>query len=337
MTGLRGSATPLTQRYDVGLLDLDGVVYLGRAPIPGVPNALDAVREQGMRLAFVTNNASRTPEEVAALLSGMGVTASPAEIVTSAQAAARVLAENLPPGARVLVVGADALRSEVAGRGFAVTADAEDGPAAVVQGYSPDVGWPVLAEATVAVRRGAFWLATNTDITVPSVRGPLPGNGAMVAVVVAAAGRDPVVAGKPEPALHAESVARTAARRPLIVGDRLDTDIDGANRAGCDSLLVLSGVTAARDLLTAGEAYRPTFLAADAAGLLECHPAVHDGCSGGWRAERSGSDVVLAGGGADPLDALRAVLTAAWSEQCPVETVRGDGDAARAVVGTYQL
>lgn len=310
------------ERYDAALLDLDGVVYVGGRPVPGVADALAAARAGGMRLAFVTNNASRDPDEVAALLKDLGVEATPTEVVTSAQAAARMLAQRLQPGTRVLVVGSDALRREVRGRRLRAVATAEDEPEAVVQGYAPDVGWRELAEATVAVRRGALWVATNTDTTLPSPRGPLPGNGTLVSAVRAASGRAPLVAGKPEPALLEEARARTSAARPLVVGDRLDTDIEGASRIDADSMLVLSGVTTARELLNAGPGRRPTYVAADAAGVLADHPVPSQVGTAEWRCRgwlatvNSEGALVLTGAGNDDLDALRALCAARWAVGC---------------------
>ncbi|HVE31561.1 MAG TPA: HAD-IIA family hydrolase, partial [Mycobacteriales bacterium] len=243
---------PPAHRYDVALLDLDGVVYLGSTAIPDVPEALAEVRKAGMRLAFVTNNASRTPAAVAEMLTGMGVQATEDEVVNSAQAACHVLAETLPPGAKVLVVGTTGLIEAARERGFTLVESADDQPAAVVQGYGPNVGWQQLAEATVAVRRGAWFVATNLDATVPSNRGPLPGNGSLVGVVAQTTGVTPTAVGKPDPAMHRESVQRSGATHPIVVGDRLDTDIEGAGRVGCDSMLVLTGVTTPADLLGAG-------------------------------------------------------------------------------------
>ena len=303
MTPLVGTVVPPAERYDVALLDLDGVVYLGPTGISGAAEALAAARAAGMRLAFVTNNASRTPEAVAELLRGAGVEAAPAEVVTSAQAACHVLAERLPAGAKVLVVGGEGLRREAELRGFTVVAGADDEPAAVVQGYGPDVGWRDLAEATVAVRRGAWWVACNLDLTVPSARGPLPGNGTLVGTVRIATGVEPLSTGKPDPAMHRESVERSGARNPVVVGDRLDTDIEGASRVGCDSLLVP-------------------------------HPAPQPDGSGGWRcggwtAGTVGGGLVLGGAG-DDLDALRALCAAAWTSGGTA--VRPDGDAAAAAI-----
>jgi glycerol-1-phosphatase len=304
---------PPAHRYDVALLDLDGVVYLGSTAIPDVPEALAEVRKSGMRLAFVTNNASRTPAAVAEMLTGMGVQATADEVVSSAQAACHVLAEKLPAGAKVLVVGTTGLIEAARERGFTVVGSADDDPAAVVQGYGPNVGWQQLAEATVAVRRGAWFVATNLDATVPSNRGPLPGNGALVGVVAQTTGVTPTAVGKPDPAMHRESVQRSGATHPIVVGDRLDTDIEGAGRVGCDSMLVLTGVTTPADLLGAGPRQRPTYVAASVRGLLDPQPVPRregDGwVCGGWRAT---ADLALSGDG-DDLDALRALSAAAWA------------------------
>ena len=314
---LRGSTEPLASRYDVALLDLDGVVYLGGHPIPGAAEALEKASASGMRLAFVTNNASRTPSAVAAQLTGLGVPAGAADVITSAQAAGRLLAERLPPGAPVLVVGGAGLRAAVRERGFCPVTLASDRPAAVVQGYAPGLSYDQLAEGALAVAAGAWYVASNADSTLPTPRGRAPGNGSLIQVIVTATGRSPVVAGKPEPPLHAEAVARSGARNPLVVGDRLDTDIESAVRSGADSLLVLTGVTHPVDLVLAPARCRPTYLAEGLAGLLVPHPAVTpagDGFQcGGWQA-RPGDHggIVLSGSGAG-MDGLRALCAAAWS------------------------
>ncbi len=310
---LGGTDEPPARVYDVALLDLDGVIYLGSTVIDGVPDALDEARRAGMRLAFVTNNASRTPAAIAQMLSGMGVAATPDEVTTSAQAACHVLADKLPAGAKVLVVGTTGLIEAARERGFTLVDSAEDEPAAVVQGYGANVGWKDLAEATVAVRRGAWYVATNLDSTVPSERGALPGNGALVGVVQATTGVTPTSTGKPDPAMHRESVQRSGASRPIVVGDRLNTDVEGASRVGCDSMLVLTGVTTPADLLAAVPEQRPTYVAESARGLLEPQPAparagVGWTC-GGWTVSPGGR---LSGQGTD-LDALRALCAAAWA------------------------
>ncbi len=336
----QGSAEPLCQRYDAALLDLDGVIYLGGAPVPGAPKALAQAAEAGMRLAFVTNNASRSPSAIAAQLTGLGVAASTADIITSAQAAAHLLADRLPAGAPVLVVGGIGLRIALRERGLRPVSTAADRPAAVVQGYAPDISYTELAEGALAVRAGALYVASNADTTLPTSRGPQPGNGSLVAVIVTATGIRPVVAGKPEPPLHAEAIARTGARRPLVIGDRLDTDIEGAVRGGADSMLVLTGVTSPAQAVLAPPGQRPSYLAANLSGLLEPHPEVRaaDGefCCGGWSARRGAGGaggLKLAGDGA-PVDGLRVLCAAAWSG---AGTDDVSAEAARSAVARLRL
>ena len=319
---LAESLQPLVERYDAALLDLDGVVYVGTSPVEHAAEAIRDARAAGCRVAFVTNNASRPPETIAAHLRDLGVAAEAEDVVTSAQAAARLLADRLPAGAPVLVTGAQGLREQVELAGLRVVTSADDEPAAVAQGYSQDLTYADLAEASLAVRAGALWVAANTDTTMPSRRGLLPGNGALVAAVAAATGASPLVAGKPQLPLHREAVARTGARRPLVVGDRLDTDIEGAVSARTPSLLVLTGVCTPAELLAAPPELRPTYVAADLRGLLEPHPGPRpDGegfTCGQWRATpRDGSvDVrrLRAHGdeAADSINWLRAAAAATW-------------------------
>ena len=335
-----GSAASPSEVYDVALLDLDGVVYVGPDAVPSVPEALAAARRAGMRLGFVTNNAARTPADVAAHLTALHVPAEADDVITSSQAAATVVSELLAPGARVLAVGGPGVAAALTAAGLEVVDGAEDEPAAVVQGYGRDVGWRQLAEAVVAVRNGARHVATNLDATIPSPRGPLPGNGAMVGIVSAITGHAPLVTGKPDPAMHAECVRRTGARRPLVVGDRLDTDIEGARRAGAASLLVLTGVTDPGTLLAAPPEQRPDLLSPDARGLLARHPAVvadgADHCCGRWRVGPAEAEDVLvleavAGGDdGDGLDGLRALCVAHWARH------PHDGAAARVIASGEQ-
>lgn len=310
-----GSETALVDRYDAGLLDLDGVVYIGPNPVAYAAESLAQARARGMRLAFVTNNASRSPKAVAEHLTELGVAADASEVATSAQAAARLVAGLVAPGSAVLVVGGDALEEALIERGLRPVRSLDDGPSALVQGYHPNVDWVQLAEGTFAVRAGLPWVASNTDLTIPTPRGIGPGNGTLVNVIRQASGAEPLVAGKPELALHRESIDRVAAERPLIIGDRLDTDIEGAVRAGTPSLLVLTGVTGPAELLAAGPSRRPTYLAADLRGLLTA-PAdvVVDGGEatlGGWSARVQAGRLRLSGAG-DPVDALRVACVATW-------------------------
>lgn len=308
------------------MFDLDGVVYLGSEAVPAAPESIRSVVDGGSPVAYVTNNASRRAREVADLLRSLGVPARDEEVLTSGAAAAEMLAAELPAGAAVLVVGSPSLREEIRAVGLTPVDGAADAPVVVVQGYGPTVGWADLAEGCVALRAGARWMATNTDATMPSTRGPVPGNGSMVAALsVALGGRRPdVVVGKPEPALFRVAAQHRGATHPLVVGDRLDTDIEGAVRAGMDSLLVLTGVSSARDLLHASPAQRPTHVAADLRGLSTSDdasripPWTGDGtvCVGAWRANHDAGQLVLTGpadDGGDPIDALRVLTTLAWA------------------------
>ncbi|MFD5058919.1 MULTISPECIES: HAD hydrolase-like protein [unclassified Streptomyces] len=312
-----GSSTALSEAYDTALLDLDGVVYAGGTAIVHAVDSLGAARDGGMHLAYVTNNALRTPATVAEHLTELGVPAEPADVITSSQAVARLMADQLPAGARVLVIGGEGLRAALVERGLVPVESADDDPAAVAQGYGgADMAWGRFAEAAYAIARGVPWFASNTDLTIPSARGIAPGNGAAVEVVRIATGAEPQVAGKPLPPMHRETVLRTGAKRPLVVGDRLDTDIEGAFNGGVDSLLVLTGVTDARQLLAAEPRHRPTYVDADLRGLLTGQPEVAEtdggfGC-GGWTAAVRADELVLEGDG-DVLDGLRALCGAAWS------------------------
>jgi HAD superfamily hydrolase (TIGR01450 family) len=301
----------LIDGYDTLLLDLDGVVYLGSHAVPGAREALDGAQGRGVRLAYVTNNASRTPAAIATHLRQLGVPAAAADVVTSAQAAARLIAERVAPGSNVLVVGGSGLRMAVRDRGLRPVSTATESPVAVVQGIAPGLSYGLLSEGALAVRQGALFVASNRDSTMPTGRGELPGNGAMVRVIAAATGVEPVYAGKPDPPLHRESVIRTGARRPLVVGDRLDTDIEGASNAGVESLLVLTGVATALDVLTAEPRHRPTYVAEDLKALLLPYPEVRDGACGGWQARWRDGVLRLEGDGSR-IDGLRAACDAAW-------------------------
>lgn len=256
-------------RFDVLLLDLDGVVYAGGAAVPYAVEALTSAQLAGVRLAYVTNNASRPPLAVAAHLAELGLSVTAADVVTSAQAGGRLLSAHLAAGAKVLVVGGAGLHEAVHERGFKVVAAAADDPSAVIMGFSPDISWRELAQATYAVRGGARLFATNTDRTIPTGEGIGPGNGLLVGVVAEASGSTPLVAGKPEPPLMLESVERTGARSPLVVGDRLDTDILGARNAGLPSLLVLTGVSTIEDVLSTPFSERPDYISANLRALLD--------------------------------------------------------------------
>ncbi|BCY13536.1 HAD-IIA family hydrolase [Actinoplanes sp. L3-i22] len=319
----------LASSYDLAIFDLDGVVFLIDKPIPGAAEAVERLRAEGTSIAYATNNASRRAADVATLLTGMGVSATPAEVLTSAGAAAALVAEHVEPGSPVLVVGAEALRGEVRDAGLTPVDSADDAPVAVVQGYGPEVGWKILSEAALAVRAGATWYATNTDRTLPSPRGPLPGNGSLIAVLRTALDREPdVVVGKPQPALFTTAASAAGAERPLAIGDRLDTDIQGAVGAGMDSLLVLTGVSGPKDLLAAPAERRPAFVAADLSGLFRPadRAAVPAAEVDGWTVTREGDRAVLDGSG-DPVDALRLLCGVTWDGVAPADISAASADA----------
>ncbi|MEU5943201.1 HAD-IIA family hydrolase [Micromonospora sp. NPDC047548] len=324
----------LVDGYTLVVFDLDGVIYLIDRPIPGAVEAVGRLHAEGRAVAYATNNASRRSSQVADLLTRMGVPAEPQEVLTSAAAAAELLRDGLPAGAPVLVVGAEALRAEIRAAGLTPVARADESPAAVVQGYGPQVGWVDLAEACVAIRAGATWVATNTDRTLPSGRGPLPGNGSLVAALRHALEREPdVVVGKPEAALFATAARRAGGGRTLVVGDRLDTDIEGARRAGLDSLLVLTGVSDVPELLAAPAPRRPAYVAMDLAGLFDPAAVARvpgDPDTGGWSAAPVDGGLELRGAGR-PLDALAALCAAAWSSSGPPDVRPATPEAERAL------
>ncbi len=311
---------------DVLLLDLDGVVYRGSTAVPHAAESLDRVRATGVRVGYITNNASRTAGTVAAQLTGLGMAATAEDVVTSPQAAVRLLAERLPAAARILVIGGIGLSSVVADAGFTVVTSADDAPDAVVQGFSPEIGWKDLAEASFALADSdRLWIATNTDWTIPVDRGLAPGNGTLVSAVHAVVGRLPVVAGKPETPLFTTAVERFDAARPFFVGDRLDTDIQGARAAGMPSALVLTGVDGPKQVIAAPEHARPEFLLADLRGLLEPYPLVErrgDGFRVGRSVARvSGTALEVVRPGA-PIDLLRAAAAAVWASEVGAYALR---------------
>lgn len=311
--------TPL-DGVDLVLADLDGVVYKGPDAIPHAVESLNRAAET-VRVGYITNNASRTDASVAGHLNELGLHVAPSDVVTSPQAAVRLLAEHVPAGSTILVVGGDGLVDEVTKAGFGVTRSAEEDPAAVIQGFAPEVGWRELAEAAFALQGRTEaerpWIATNTDWTIPVARGIAPGNGTLVSAVHTAVGRLPLVAGKPETAIFEEAIARFGATKPLFIGDRLDTDILGANRAGIASAIVLTGVDGAKQLIAADANSRPTYILRDLRGLSEPYPAAstaRDGSVtvGGATVTIQGDDVRIVREGDDELDLLRAACRAIW-------------------------
>lgn len=329
----------LAQHHDCLLLDLDGTVFRGHQPTPGAVETLAAVDS---RILFVTNNASRDAGQVAEHLCELGFTAQPDDVVTSAQSAARLLADQLPAGARVLIVGTDSLAAEVAGVGLTPVRQWADGPVAVVQGHSPETGWADLAEAALAIRSGALWIAANVDKTLPSERGLLPGNGSMVAALRTATEQEPQVAGKPSPVLMADALARGEFDTPLVVGDRLDTDISGAIAAQLPSLMVVCGVNTAEDAIWAIPEQRPDYIGEDLRALTADSETLRVGAHPGWQVDVESSAVTVRATGRDTGDALsvvRAIAAVVWacgSGDRPSVISAGD-DTARQALQRWSL
>ncbi len=305
----------LAQQYDCLLLDLDGTVFRGRALTEGAAEALDKV--SGRKL-FVTNNASRSADQVARHLCDIGLKAIADDVVTSAQSAAHLLAAQLAPDSRVLVVGTDSLADEIIAVGLQPVRLAQDQPHAVVQGHSTETGWINLAEAALAIRAGALWVAANVDATLPTEHGLLPGNGSMVAALKAATDAEPQVAGKPAPVLLTDALARGDFRKPLVVGDRLDTDIAAANAAGLPSLMVLSGVGSARDAVHAVREQRATYIGYDLRSLHGDADVLAVAPQPAWHIDIADVSVTVSTGrdeeaGDDGLSIVRAVANAVWA------------------------
>ena len=324
----RAVGHPVLDSYDGLLVDLDGTVYRGGAPVEGASDSL-----AGRSVVYVTNNASRSPAEVADQLRSLGIPAADGDVLTSAQAACRlaldVLADRgVTEGRRptAYVVGAESFRDLARAAGFTVVDSADADPDVVLQGHSPDNDWARLSEAALAIRAGATFVASNMDTTLPSERGFLVGNGSMVAAVVSATGVTPVSAGKPEPAMFHVAAEQVGAQRPLAVGDRLDTDIAGGIAAGMDTFCVLTGVSTHRQLLHT--THRPTFIAANLRDHLT-----------GWSAREQDGTVVVTSGEAGPVEVAAAealavaapLVWAADDEGRAVEVVGGDAAASAAL------
>jgi len=316
------SRTPL-DGVSLVLADLDGVIYKGPTAIPYAVESMNAIAAS-TRVAYITNNASRTDASVAEHLTELGLHAAAEDIVTSPQAAMTLLKELVAPGSSILVVGGDGLVDEVTKAGFTVTRSALDNPAAVVQGFSPEVGWVHLAEAAFALNGDGTtgdlpWVATNTDWTIPQARGTAPGNGTLVSAVHTAVGRLPVVAGKPEVAIFEEAMTRFGTRDALMIGDRLDTDILGANRAGIPSVLVLTGIDRAKQVIAAVPQERPTYILDDLRQLHEPYPetvvteapGVTLTTVGSATVRREGGTITIESGSG--VDLLRAGAAAIWN------------------------
>lgn len=321
--------TVLRSQYDVLLLDLDGTLYAGAHAIPGTQSALG---QGSQALYYVTNNASRSPSDVSAHLTELGFDSVDDRVVTSSQTAARLLAERVAPGSAVLVVGTETLADEVTRVGLRPVREFAESPVAVVQGHSTATDWSILAEACLAIRAGALWVAANLDTTLPSERGLVLGNGSMVAALRAATKVEPLVAGKPAAPLMNDALLRSGCTKPLVVGDRLDTDIEGAHAVSIDSLLVLTGVSTPADVLRAPLEQHPTYIAATLDALNQPAALSKVGTDSKWTISTSGTALVVDGPMVgDETSLLRALAPVAW-EHPAFETVEAsDADVQRVV------
>lgn len=305
--------------FDVGLFDLDGVCYLGADPVVHAPESISEAVAGGMRQAYVTNNASRTPAAMAAQLSELGIPAAAENVISSSLVASQILAQRFAAGSKILVIGTDALRADVEAKGFTVVDSADDQPAAVILGFTPDMSWKLMSEAALAIRGGAVFVATNLDRTIPRERGLMIGNGSIAKAIENSTGVVPISAGKPEPEIFLQAAQMLGASRPFAVGDNLDTDIQGAVCAGIPVLHVLTGLATARDVCLAVPAQRPNYLADDLRCMLEPYPDLTwDGdtaVSGHARAHWTGSEFELSSGTlTEPLDldSYRVLASVAW-------------------------
>ena len=341
---LKGSKGALYTNFDAALLDLDGTAYSGKLPIEHAATAAEEAREAGLKIGFVTNNASRTPLTVAEQLKELGFNAEPKDIMTSAMDVIAVMSEHLDEGASVYVVGGEGLRQALREAGYVLVDSADEEPAAVVQGFDASVTWTQLTEAAFALQRGAQYFATNLDATLPQERGFALGNGALVRAVSYATRKRPVAAGKPEPGIYQRAAELLDSENPIAVGDRLETDILGAIAAGIPALHVLTGVHDARAVICAPRGQRPSYLAMDMRGLLEEHPSPKHHADGTWtcgvsqvaRLRRDGhltlDDVELREGAVITMDSYRALAAAAWDSSsdldvvCPTLTVVANDD-----------
>lgn len=326
-TPLRGTNKPLQSIYDGLVLDLDGVCYEGTNPVPYASEAINNAKKEGLKLAYATNNASRSAEEVVEKLRGFDIPAEPHAVMTSAMNLMYLLEEELELGDKVLVVGSDALKDQVRDTGFEVVEDATEPVAAVVQGFSPDIDWAQLSEAAYAINDGARFYATNLDATLPLERGRALGNGALVSAITRATGARPAATGKPKPEIMERTAQFVGSEKPLAVGDRLETDTAAAVGAHMPSLHVLTGISSAADVVKADRGMRPSYLALDLRGLSEEHPQPQHHKDGTWTAGVSQpvrftrwGNAVIGGyemrGDGDPitvnLDTYRALAAAGW-------------------------
>lgn len=246
------------------IFDMDGVLYRGKQVLPGVSEIFDALQARGLPFLLATNNSMATPAEYVKKMAAYGVEVNQSIIQTSGTATRDFLLTELATDAHILVVGMPALKEQLQSETtFVVTDNPDDDVAAVVVGLDQEFTYDTLTRATAAIRYGARFVATNTDATLPTENGFIPGAGSVIAAIATASGTQPVVVGKPEPLMMTTAVAHLGAPacRTIMIGDRLDTDILSAQRAGLVTALVLTGVTTRGDL--AGSDIVPDYVFSD--------------------------------------------------------------------------
>lgn len=309
-------------KYDAVLCDLDGVIYEGTHAIDDAPETINFFKQLGIPVGYVTNNSSRKPETIAEQLAGFGIHAVPDDVIGSAKTGVDILRTLIAPGAKVLVVGGEGLRSRVVEAGFELVKSSDDQPAAVIQGFDPSVAWTDLAEASYSIAGGAKWVATNQDWTIPREKGIAPGNGTLVSAVHTAVGQLPIVAGKPEPAIFRTAVDALQVSSAVFVGDRIDTDIRGANRAELDSILVMTGIATRKEVLGAKPEDRPTYIIGTMAEMVKPYDAPkktkHGFACQGAEVELLGNKVMVTHGDPKSLAALRAAAAVIWGSSTPI-------------------
>ena len=318
-------AKSLIEGYDALFADLDGVVYEGGNAIEHAVETLGALGTKGLPIGYVTNNSSRKPQTIADQISGYGLSVTADQVVSSGQTGVELLKTLVPAGSKVLVVGGEGLRSYTEAGGFVLVEDSTHNPAAVIQGFSPDVSWKHLAEAAYSIQNGAKWVATNQDWTIPQERGIAPGNGTLFSAVHTAVGQLPLVAGKPEVAIFETAKERFGSKRPLFVGDRIDTDILGANRSGIDSVLVLTGISQPKELLATKEDSQPTFVISDLRELLVPYLEPKKTKFGyslrNAEVELLGNMVRVVSGEPKSIDVLRCACAVIWNSGQPIHAL----------------
>jgi glycerol 3-phosphatase-2 len=318
-------AAKVLDKFETLLLDLDGVIYEGNKAIVYAVESISALKAKGIPVGYITNNASRTSETIADQLRSFGLELKVEDVITSAQAGALLLKDIIPAGSKVLVVGGEGLRSNVMLAGFEIVESSKDSPAAVIQGFDPKVSWTDLAQASFAIQQGASWVATNQDWTIPREEGLAPGNGTLVSAVHTAVGKLPVVAGKPEKAIFETALARFGSSSAIYIGDRLDTDVLGANKAGLGSALVMTGVTTRKELLAAKPDSRPGYILGTLKDLLDSYQTPEKTKRGyklgNVEVELLGQKVLVSYGDPRTLEALKCACLTIWDSAAPIHTL----------------